>query len=119
MKKGSASSPAQSFRKPLVWLEGDGFPKGFSTKAGLAQMLQRGVIMDVINVEQALIAQEAGAVAVMALERVPADIRADGGVVRLVAFHVPSFSLLVAGPHERPGHDHPDQKGGDHPGALF
>jgi len=46
-------------------------------------MLKNGVIMDVINVEQALIAQRAGAVAVMALERVPADIRADGGVARM------------------------------------
>ena len=48
----------------------------FKIKSGLARMLVRGVIMDVINVEQALIAQEAGACAVMALERVPADIRA-------------------------------------------
>ena len=46
-------------------------------------MLKGGVIMDVVNAEQARIAQEAGAVAVMALERVPADIRADGGVARM------------------------------------
>merc|ERR1712176_1386677 len=52
-------------------------------KAGLAQMLKGGVIMDVINAEQARIAEEAGAVAVMALERVPADIRKDGGVARM------------------------------------
>jgi len=52
-------------------------------KAGLAQMLKGGVIMDVTNAQQALIAQEAGAVAVMALERVPADIRAEGGVARM------------------------------------
>ncbi|CAM9682572.1 unnamed protein product [Scytosiphon promiscuus] len=52
-------------------------------KAGLAQMLKGGVIMDVINVEQARIAEEAGAVAVMALERIPADIRVDGGVARM------------------------------------
>ncbi len=52
-------------------------------KRGLAQMLKGGVIMDVTNAEQAVIAQEAGAVAVMALERVPADIRADGGVARM------------------------------------
>ena len=52
-------------------------------KAGLAQMLKGGVIMDVVNAEQAQIAAEAGAVSVMALERVPADIRADGGVARM------------------------------------
>ncbi len=55
----------------------------WTTKAGLAQMLKGGVIMDVINAEQARIAEEAGAVAVMALERVPADIRAHGGVARM------------------------------------
>jgi pyridoxal 5'-phosphate synthase pdxS subunit len=52
-------------------------------KAGLAQMLKGGVIMDVTDAEQARIAEEAGACAVMALERVPADIRAEGGVARL------------------------------------
>lgn len=52
-------------------------------KKGLAQMLKGGVIMDVTNAEQAVIAEEAGAVSVMALERVPADIRADGGVARM------------------------------------
>jgi pyridoxal 5'-phosphate synthase pdxS subunit len=52
-------------------------------KTGLAEMLKGGVIMDVTNAEQALIAEEAGAVAVMALERVPADIRAQGGVARM------------------------------------
>ena len=51
----------------------------FAVKKGLAQMLKGGVIMDVVNAEQARIAEEAGACAVMALERVPADIRADGG----------------------------------------
>ena len=50
---------------------------------GLAQMLKGGVIMDVVTAEQARIAEEAGAVAVMALERVPADIRAQGGVARM------------------------------------
>ena len=55
----------------------------FTVKSGHAQMLKGGVIMDVVNAEQAQIAQEAGAVAVMALERVPADIRADGGVARM------------------------------------
>lgn len=52
-------------------------------KQGLAQMLKGGVIMDVMNVEQAKIAEAAGAVAVMALERIPADIRRDGGVARM------------------------------------
>jgi pyridoxal 5'-phosphate synthase pdxS subunit len=55
----------------------------FKVKVGLAQMLKGGVIMDVVTPEQAIIAEEAGAVAVMALERVPADIRADGGVARM------------------------------------
>ena len=57
----------------------------FKVKAGLAQMLKGGVIMDVVNPEQAIIAEEAGACAVMALERVPADIRKDGGVARMSA----------------------------------
>src|SRR5438094_4722991 len=52
-------------------------------KSGLAEMLKGGVIMDVVNVEHAKIAEEAGAVAVMALERVPADIRVEGGVARM------------------------------------
>lgn len=55
----------------------------FAVKKGLAQMLKGGVIMDVVTPEHAKIAEEAGAVAVMALERVPADIRADGGVARM------------------------------------
>ncbi|KAH8975315.1 hypothetical protein BDL97_01G150000 [Sphagnum fallax] len=55
----------------------------YAVKVGLAQMLRGGVIMDVVDVEQARIAEEAGAVAVMALERVPADIRAEGGVARM------------------------------------
>jgi len=55
----------------------------WKTKVGLAEMLKGGVIMDVVNAEQAIIAEEAGAVAVMALERVPADIRRDGGVARM------------------------------------
>ncbi len=54
-------------------------------KRGLAEMLRNGVIMDVTNAEQAKIAESAGAVAVMALERVPADIRAEGGVARMAA----------------------------------
>jgi len=55
----------------------------FRLKSGLAQMLKGGVIMDVVNSDHARIAETAGAVAVMALERVPADIRADGGVARM------------------------------------
>ena len=55
----------------------------WSVKSGLAQMLKGGVIMDVVTPDQAKIAEEAGACAVMALERVPADIRADGGVARM------------------------------------
>ena len=55
----------------------------FRVKAGLAEMLKGGVIMDVVTPEQARIAEEAGACAVMALERVPADIRRDGGVARM------------------------------------
>lgn len=55
----------------------------FRVKAGLAEMLKGGVIMDVVSPEQAIIAEEAGACAVMALERVPADIRAAGGVARM------------------------------------
>lgn len=55
----------------------------WKVKLGLAEMLKNGVIMDVTNVEQAKIAEEAGAIAVMALERVPSDIRAQGGVARM------------------------------------
>src|SRR3954471_11195223 len=55
----------------------------FRVKAGLAEMLKGGVIMDVVTPEQAKIAESAGAAAVMALERVPADIRKDGGVARM------------------------------------
>jgi pyridoxal 5'-phosphate synthase pdxS subunit len=57
--------------------------KEFLLKVGLAEMLKGGVIMDVTNPEQAKIAEDAGAVAVMALERIPADIRSDGGVARM------------------------------------
>lgn len=55
----------------------------FRVKSGLAEMLKGGVIMDVVNAEEAKIAEDAGATAVMALERVPADIRRDGGVARM------------------------------------
>jgi pyridoxal 5'-phosphate synthase pdxS subunit len=59
------------------------FDEQFRLKVGLAEMLKGGVIMDVVNAEQALIAEKAGASAVMALERVPSDIRKDGGVARM------------------------------------
>ncbi|KAI4239361.1 MAG: hypothetical protein LQ349_000460 [Xanthoria aureola] len=61
----------------------NGETNSFNVKAGLAKMLKGGVIMDVVNADQARIAEEAGACAVMALERVPADIRAQGGVARM------------------------------------
>jgi pyridoxal 5'-phosphate synthase pdxS subunit len=68
-------------------------------KAGLAQMLKGGVIMDVVTPEQAKIAEEAGAVAVMALERVPADIRAAGGVARMAdPAHIEALMKAVSIP---------------------
>ena len=60
----------------------------FNVKKNLAEMLKGGVIMDVVNAEQAIIAEEAGAVAVMALERIPADIRAEGGVSRMSSVEI-------------------------------
>ncbi|KAG6334556.1 hypothetical protein ID866_4532 [Astraeus odoratus] len=75
----SGAAPARSAQR-----EGGNTSLGtFGVKSGLAQMLKGGVIMDVVNPEQARIAEEAGACAVMALERVPADIRAEGGVARM------------------------------------
>ena len=59
--------------------------ESFRLKVGLAEMLKGGVIMDVTNAEQAVIAEQAGACAVMALERVPSDIRKEGGVARMAA----------------------------------
>ncbi len=64
------------------------FSDDFRVKVGLAEMLKGGCIMDVTNVEQARIAEQAGACAVMALERVPADIRKEGGVARMTAVEV-------------------------------
>ncbi|KAJ8494717.1 hypothetical protein ONZ45_g13145 [Pleurotus djamor] len=75
---GSAPSPA-----PTRAAQKESSLGTFGVKSGLAQMLKGGVIMDVVNAEQARIAEEAGACAVMALERVPADIRAEGGVARM------------------------------------
>ena len=66
------------------------------TKVGLAEMLKGGVIMDVTNAEQAKIAEEAGAVAVMALERVPSDIRRDGGVARMASLKVVKEIMAVS-----------------------
>ncbi len=60
----------------------------WKVKTGLAQMLKGGVIMDIVNAEQAKIAEEAGACAVMALERVPSDIRAAGGVARMADIRI-------------------------------
>ena len=62
---------------------GQGKTATWTVKSGLAQMLKGGVIMDVVTAEHAKVAEDAGAVAVMALERVPADIRAAGGVARM------------------------------------
>src|SRR5829696_1086746 len=64
-------------------------------KSGLAEMLKGGVIMDVTTAEQASIAEEAGAVAVMALERVPADIRAEGGVARMASPRVIKDAVTI------------------------
>jgi len=72
---GSADAAAQSTAQPLLGTA--------RVKRGMAEMLKGGVIMDVVTPEQAKIAEDAGAVAVMALERVPADIRKDGGVARM------------------------------------
>src|SRR5881396_1563890 len=66
-------------------MQHNGSPTSLRLKTGLAEMLKGGVIMDVTNAEQATIAERAGAVAVMALERVPAQIRAEGGVARMAA----------------------------------
>ncbi len=67
---------------------GNGFNAGLRLKLGLAEMLKGGVIMDVTDAKQAEIAEKAGAVAVMALERVPAQIRAEGGVARMASIKV-------------------------------
>src|SRR3954451_15918382 len=66
------------FKEDLMYLD-----EQFRLKVGLAEMLKGGVIMDVTNAAQAVIAEKAGASAVMALERVPSDIRKDGGVARM------------------------------------
>src|ERR1700740_3456954 len=83
-------------------LSGDSGPETGTggVKRGMAEMLKGGVIMDVVTPEQAKIAEDAGAVAVMALERVPADIRAQGGVARvgdpgMIGGVVPASSIPV------------------------
>ena len=104
----------------------------FTVKSGHAQMLKGGVIMDVVTPDQAQIAAEAGAVAVMALERVPADIRADGGVARMTdpaiiqrimdTVSIPVMAKVRIGHFveaqvlEAMGVDYIDGVGGAHPG---
>jgi pyridoxal 5'-phosphate synthase pdxS subunit len=80
MQQWIGQEPAQRKYDVLMSVETTGT---FPVKRGLAEMMKGGVIMDVVNPEQAKIAEDAGAVAVMALERVPADIRRDGGVARM------------------------------------
>jgi pyridoxal 5'-phosphate synthase pdxS subunit len=75
--------PGTAFAEGHVGVGDDAATGTFAVKTGLAQMLKGGVIMDVVTPEQALIAAEAGACAVMALERIPADIRAHGEVARM------------------------------------
>lgn len=79
----TTESPQAAAKKTTTSMSSSDVQSSFAVKAGLAQMLKGGVIMDVVNAEQARIAEEAGACAVMALERVPADIRAQGGVARM------------------------------------
>ncbi|MBW2400953.1 MAG: pyridoxal 5'-phosphate synthase lyase subunit PdxS, partial [Deltaproteobacteria bacterium] len=62
--------------------------QSFELKVGLAEMLKGGVIMDVTNPDEAKIAEDSGAAAVMALERVPSDIRRDGGVARMCSIEI-------------------------------
>src|ERR1700758_4839229 len=75
----------QKTRKEPDMSQNNGHPTSLRLKTGLAEMLKGGVIMDVTNAEQAAIAERAGAVAVMAVERVPAQIRAEGGVARMAS----------------------------------
>ena len=93
----SASSKSVQRHRPctgVATMPGMRDESTFRVKAGLAEMLKGGVIMDVVNAEQAKIAEDAGAAAVMALERVPADIRRDGGVARM------SDPILIKGIQE-------------------
>src|ERR671931_36942 len=74
--------------KGVLMAETNGLRIADRKHIGLAEMLKGGVIMDVTNAEQAKIAEKAGAAAVMALERVPADIRRDGGVARMASISI-------------------------------
>src|SRR5216684_3182489 len=76
-------APSRAMIDLVMYLSED-----FRVKIGLAEMLKGGVIMDVTNVDQAIIAEKAGATAVMALERVPADIRKEGGVARMASIRI-------------------------------
>jgi pyridoxal 5'-phosphate synthase pdxS subunit len=76
-------------------------------KTGLAEMLKGGVIMDVTNADQATIAERAGAVAVMALERVPAQIRAEGGVARMASPKKTSLITSTSTPSRSPSSAEP------------
>ena len=83
-KRTAASNDSKSSRTPAAKASPEmSQDEQFRLKVGLAEMLKGGVIMDVMNVEQATIAQESGAAAVMALERIPSRIRKDGGVARM------------------------------------
>jgi pyridoxal 5'-phosphate synthase pdxS subunit len=84
-KLGASPAPIDDPEKSLNMSQNNGSSTSLRLKTGLAEMLKGGVIMDVTNAEQATIAEKAGAVAVMALERVPAQIRAEGGVARMAA----------------------------------
>lgn len=77
---GAIDSPEKSFKRLLLTMTTSNV---INLKTGLAEMLKGGVIMDVVTADQAKVAEDAGAVAVMALERVPSDIRAAGGVARM------------------------------------
>src|SRR5437899_8688421 len=85
MAPASVELNAPKTRKEVVTANSETSPQSGTArvKRGMAEMLKGGVIMDVVTAEQAKIAEDAGAVAVMALERVPADIRAEGGVSRM------------------------------------
>ena len=90
----------------------------FAVKSGLAEMLKGGVIMDVVTPEQAQVAEEAGAAAVMALERVPADIRRDGGVARMSDPEmIPGIQQAVTHPGDGQGADRPLHRGAGARGA--
>ncbi|KAF8503779.1 vitamin B6 biosynthesis protein [Russula emetica] len=90
--QGAGSNVGSTFCAPTRVKDAGNSNLGtFGVKSGLAQMLKGGVIMDVVNAEQARLAEEAGACAVMALERVPADIRATGGVARMASASDPQM----------------------------